>query len=166
MKATLCPGCGQPMLPKGVTKRPNEYDHAHGCPEDESPTARLREAIDDYASERWVDGFGFDGGDPNDHGNDARAARARLDALLAEQEAESAERRAEEAEKKLNAGGPYDALRYAVVGLCLESRKYPKDRQAAFLRDELLTMIDPHMSITQHIRESAKPLAEGEGETR
>lgn len=28
----LCPDCGQPLLPKGVTKRPNEYDHAQGCP--------------------------------------------------------------------------------------------------------------------------------------
>jgi len=29
-----CVGCGQPMLPEGVVKRPNEYDHAHGCPFD------------------------------------------------------------------------------------------------------------------------------------
>lgn len=28
----LCPDCEQPMLPAGVTKRPNEYDHASGCP--------------------------------------------------------------------------------------------------------------------------------------
>lgn len=28
----LCDDCGQPMLPKGVKKRPNEYDHASGCP--------------------------------------------------------------------------------------------------------------------------------------
>lgn len=29
-----CPDCGQPMLPKGETKRPNKYDHASGCPRD------------------------------------------------------------------------------------------------------------------------------------
>ncbi len=28
----LCPGCDQPMLPPGEVKRPNEYDHASGCP--------------------------------------------------------------------------------------------------------------------------------------
>ena len=27
-----CPDCGQPMLPPGKAKRPNEYDHASGCP--------------------------------------------------------------------------------------------------------------------------------------
>lgn len=27
-----CHLCGQPMLPEGVRKRPNEYDHAQGCP--------------------------------------------------------------------------------------------------------------------------------------
>lgn len=27
-----CRLCGQPMKPKGVRKRPNEYDHAQGCP--------------------------------------------------------------------------------------------------------------------------------------
>lgn len=31
--ALLCLGCDQPMLPPGVEKRPNEYDHAQGCPE-------------------------------------------------------------------------------------------------------------------------------------
>lgn len=29
-----CPGCDQPMLPKGKLKKPNEYDHAQGCPLD------------------------------------------------------------------------------------------------------------------------------------
>lgn len=29
----LCLGCDCPMLPPGVEKRPNEYDHAQGCPE-------------------------------------------------------------------------------------------------------------------------------------
>jgi hypothetical protein len=28
----LCSKCGQPMKPSGVKKRPNEYDHAQGCP--------------------------------------------------------------------------------------------------------------------------------------
>jgi hypothetical protein len=32
--AQLCESCGQPMLPPGEMKRPNEYDHAQGCPED------------------------------------------------------------------------------------------------------------------------------------
>lgn len=27
-----CPDCDQPMLPAGQVKRPNEYDHASGCP--------------------------------------------------------------------------------------------------------------------------------------
>lgn len=27
----FCPECGQPLLPPGVEKRPNEYDHAQGC---------------------------------------------------------------------------------------------------------------------------------------
>ena len=28
----LCRFCDQPMKPKGVKKKPNEYDHAQGCP--------------------------------------------------------------------------------------------------------------------------------------
>lgn len=32
--AGKCPECGQPMLPTGEAKRPNEYDHARGCPLD------------------------------------------------------------------------------------------------------------------------------------
>jgi hypothetical protein len=28
----LCKSCGQPMKPKGVKKRPDEFDHAQGCP--------------------------------------------------------------------------------------------------------------------------------------
>ena len=28
----LCKLCGQPMKPKGAKKKPNEYDHARGCP--------------------------------------------------------------------------------------------------------------------------------------
>lgn len=31
-RAMKCPGCDQPMLPAGEVKRPNEYDHASGCP--------------------------------------------------------------------------------------------------------------------------------------
>ena len=30
--AEACPECDQPMLPAGEVKRPNEYDHARGCP--------------------------------------------------------------------------------------------------------------------------------------
>ena len=30
-KATHCDECGQPMLPRGVKKKPNEYDHARNC---------------------------------------------------------------------------------------------------------------------------------------
>lgn len=32
MSTDDCADCGQPMLPLGETKRPNEYDHASGCP--------------------------------------------------------------------------------------------------------------------------------------
>ncbi len=32
-----CSECGQPMLPKGAVKRPNEYDHAQGCPKGRDP---------------------------------------------------------------------------------------------------------------------------------
>ena len=32
MADKLCPDCGCPLLPKGVKKRPHEYDHAGGCP--------------------------------------------------------------------------------------------------------------------------------------
>lgn len=32
MSYKLCKFCGQPMKPKNVRKRPNEYDHAQGCP--------------------------------------------------------------------------------------------------------------------------------------
>lgn len=28
----LCRYCGQPIKPKGVKKKPDEYDHAQGCP--------------------------------------------------------------------------------------------------------------------------------------
>lgn len=49
----------------------------------------------------------------------------------------------------------YDALRESVVAICLESRAYPADKQAAFLRDSLLTMIDPLMNITQRLKERA-----------
>jgi hypothetical protein len=32
VKYKLCELCGQPMKPKGVKKKPNEFDHASGCP--------------------------------------------------------------------------------------------------------------------------------------
>lgn len=39
-KSGKCPECDQPMLPKGVQKRPNEYDHASGCPNDPKRKAK------------------------------------------------------------------------------------------------------------------------------
>jgi hypothetical protein len=36
---TKCPGCDQPMLPVGMEKKPNEYDHARGCPFDATDAA-------------------------------------------------------------------------------------------------------------------------------
>ncbi len=36
-----CKDCGQPMLPKGAAKRPNEYDHARGCPSDPRNSAKF-----------------------------------------------------------------------------------------------------------------------------
>lgn len=30
----LCPQCSQPVLPKGVEKQPDWYNHAQGCPND------------------------------------------------------------------------------------------------------------------------------------
>lgn len=40
-----------------------------------------------------------------------------------------------------------------VVAICLDSRKIATDRQAAYLRDEILTLVDPWMNITQRIQE-------------
>jgi hypothetical protein len=41
-----CLSCDQPMLPPGEVKRPNEYDHASGCPRDFKLTeARERELL-------------------------------------------------------------------------------------------------------------------------
>lgn len=38
-----CDACGQPMLPPRARKRPNEYDHASGCPlAPEKPKRRRR----------------------------------------------------------------------------------------------------------------------------
>jgi hypothetical protein len=31
-ESQVCRFCGCPMKPKGVKKRPDEYDHAQGCP--------------------------------------------------------------------------------------------------------------------------------------
>ncbi len=36
----LCEHCGQPMLPEGEVKKPNEYDHAHGCPDEPAAMAK------------------------------------------------------------------------------------------------------------------------------
>lgn len=49
--AKLCRYCGQPMRPKGVRKRPNEYDHAQGC-----PYARTKQKPDnptDWKAWKW-----------------------------------------------------------------------------------------------------------------
>ncbi len=39
MSERKCKDCDQPMLPKGAVKKPNEYDHASGCPN--APKIRL-----------------------------------------------------------------------------------------------------------------------------
>lgn len=31
-RCKLCRYCGQPMRPKGARKKPDEWDHAQGCP--------------------------------------------------------------------------------------------------------------------------------------
>lgn len=38
-EVALCEHCGQPMLPPGIKKLPNEYDHAQGCPARKAPRA-------------------------------------------------------------------------------------------------------------------------------
>lgn len=43
MAARLCKDCGQPMLPRGAVKLPNEYDHARGCPSDPAQKLLLAE---------------------------------------------------------------------------------------------------------------------------
>lgn len=47
-----CPDCDQPMLPAGQLKRPNEYDHASGCPRDVKLTKPQREELERLARER------------------------------------------------------------------------------------------------------------------
>ena len=47
MKYRLCRYCGQPMKPKGVKKKPNEFDHARGC-----PYVRAAAIIDRQATKR------------------------------------------------------------------------------------------------------------------
>ncbi len=37
-----CPDCDQSMLPPGQVKRPNEYDHARGCPRGRVTTSQAR----------------------------------------------------------------------------------------------------------------------------
>jgi hypothetical protein len=49
----------------------------------------------------------------------------------------------------------HDSAIDAVVQACLDSRGYPPDRQAAYLRDQLLSQFDPLMMVTQRLRESA-----------
>jgi hypothetical protein len=56
-----CKECGQPMLPPGVKKLPNEYDHASGCPlaPEHVSEARLQELRELHAlakpneGDRW-----------------------------------------------------------------------------------------------------------------
>lgn len=43
-----------------------------------------------------------------------------------------------------------------IVQICVESRKLPEKIQAAALRDQILSLIDPHMMIAQRIREESK----------
>ena len=49
-KPKLCPDCGQPMLPRGVVKQPDYYDHANGCPRDPKLTddGRARKLVERY----------------------------------------------------------------------------------------------------------------------
>jgi hypothetical protein len=42
-KHYLCPGCDQPMLPKGEEKVKDFYDHATGCPLSYAPVYLERE---------------------------------------------------------------------------------------------------------------------------
>lgn len=42
----LCPGCNQPMLPAGEIKKPNEYDHAQGCPLDPKAIGPLLDPLE------------------------------------------------------------------------------------------------------------------------
>lgn len=50
-RISVCPECDQPMLPPGEVKRPNEYDHANGCPVDrvdlQDEVDHLRAFLDD-----------------------------------------------------------------------------------------------------------------------
>lgn len=60
-----CADCGQPTLPPGEKKRPNEYDHASGCPSgppivervfESSHIRRGRLAVDPTWFVTWPDG--------------------------------------------------------------------------------------------------------------
>lgn len=58
-----CTDCGQPMLPPGEVKRPNEYDHARGCPQRPPQFARGG-TVRETATWSWmhnadVSGLGF-----------------------------------------------------------------------------------------------------------
>ena len=50
--ANLCPGCDQPMLPKGMKKKPMQYDHAQGCPLD--PKAKRKPVPSDTERLDWL----------------------------------------------------------------------------------------------------------------
>ena len=53
-KEKICPGCDQPMLPKGMKKKPMQYDHAQGCPLD--PKAKRKPVPSDTERLDWLRG--------------------------------------------------------------------------------------------------------------
>lgn len=55
-KYLLCPECSQPMLPPGVEKKPNQYDHASGCPIEKIERLR-RENADEFKRSEEIKTF-------------------------------------------------------------------------------------------------------------
>jgi hypothetical protein len=52
-----------------------------------------------------------------------------------------------------------------VVLTCMQSRGFEPSKQAAFLRDCLITQFDPHLIVTQRLREQIeRPRAASRGE--
>lgn len=55
-RTEVCDQCGQPMLPPGIEKKTNEYDHASGCPR--WPLAQQRKnrtvTVEDLTLEKHV----------------------------------------------------------------------------------------------------------------
>jgi hypothetical protein len=54
MSYRLCKECGQPMLPKGREKKPNEFDHARGCPLDPKTQDRFLSQLVSKATQRGL----------------------------------------------------------------------------------------------------------------